>query len=1420
MSVCTSSGGIPPTSDQVPAQACGTAAATRTGGRWLRFFSSTHAQVLLLVLLLAPAATAAFAQCPTATLPATVPGESLKTFTSTTGLSLTEGSSGTQPYGNTYVNVSGISGTITRVAVSLNCLNGGGGFYGINNYAFLLAPPNGSSNEGFDFLNSACVSASNSTLTLDDSESSQTLDGYLSDCTYGNSAYGFLPYNGYGPGGNGYGTADFPDYSGTVIAAPGQGTGAFSLFNGLSPNGKWYLHIAAEYQDFDPTTVTYANVSISNWTLAVYYTSSSTITSTTLASTPTTPFTTSPNNSVTLTATVTSSGGPANGGTVTFKDGTTTLCSAAPLNGSGQATCSTSFSTEGTHSVTGTYSGTSSYGSSGGSIQVTVSKHTSQSGNQYCNTGTISSGNISTSPYPSEIFIGSPDTTTAPTGGGVIDTVSVTLNSLSTGAGASEENQNLLLVGPAGQELVFAANGGNADNSDNVTSLTFADSGAYLPFNTSYASSTIYQPLSYFNESGEPETGQAAFPSGTPAFTTANESIPTGMSNFENTFTGSAATGTWQLYYSSTGTGSSSVGGWCLNFTMTGGDGTSTSIASDAATKATNQTVTLTATVSDTSKPGTQVSSGTVSFSAVSSGGAVSLGQAAVSSGTATITVAANTLTEGTYDLVADFADTSNTFGPSHGQAAQRMNNPPPTPTVSGNTYTYCNTTPILVPYDAPGSTSSGTAAPYPSNINVTNLPGTVNAAAVQLNFSKSYGGFQNIDDVASLLTAPNGSNIDFFSNVGGFGTASSGVSYIVSDSASNSAIGQTNSSYIAPSGTYPPESYLNTSTNQPDAFPACQQLISDCSSTVGPAAPSSGYNYATSEGSASFSSVFGTGPASTLNGSGVWSLYLDSDVANLGGALGSSSLGTPSWCMEFSQNAVTVGVTAGHDGTGNSGDFAQGEQSAPITVAVANSGPGATGDADGNHPLTITDTLNSALTYASYSGTGWSCSAAGQNVTCTNHAAVAQGSSYPTLDIDVNVATNASSSLSNSVQVSGAGVTTTSGNDTITVDPAPALAVSKTHTGTFAQGQNAQWNIAVSNTKTGSLTGGTVTVSDTLPTGYTLVNYSGTGWSCSGTSTVSCTSTQGVSGGAAYSTLVLTVSVPTSSPATVSNTALAWGGGDLVHTTQGTAASGSDNNVSVTQNITPTFTWNPPGTIIFGTGGTNVLNATVSCGTGCGNITYTQTPSGGGTPASITTTSSLAAGSYTITANFSPTGSGYNPNSDAVTLVVNGESAWIVDGSGGLSELAGNGAAITSSADSGGNGAAAIDATGNVWTIGSGTYLLEDISQTGTLQHGISSGGGLDAPQGIAIDGNSQVWVTNSGNNSFSLFGDNGNAVSPSSGFTGLLSSPSGIAVDLGGSVWIANKGNNSLTRVLGVAAPAAPLSTAAANNKTGARP
>ena len=61
-----------------------------------------------------------------------------------------------------------------------------------------------------------------------------------------------------------------------------------------------------------------------------------------------------------------------------------------------------------------------------------------------------------------------------------------------------------------------------------------------------------------------------------------------------------------------------------------------------------------------------------------------------------------------------------------------------------------------------------------------------------------------------------------------------------------------------------------------------------------------------------------------------------------------------------------------------------------------------------------------------------------------------------------------------------------------------PVLSLAKSHTGSFTQGQNgATYTLSVSNAATAGPTSGTVTVTDKLPAGLTLVSMAGTGWTC-----------------------------------------------------------------------------------------------------------------------------------------------------------------------------------------------------------------------------------------------------------------------------------------------------------------------------------
>ena len=107
-----------------------------------------------------------------------------------------------------------------------------------------------------------------------------------------------------------------------------------------------------------------------------------------------------------------------------------------------------------------------------------------------------------------------------------------------------------------------------------------------------------------------------------------------------------------------------------------------------------------------------------------------------------------------------------------------------------------------------------------------------------------------------------------------------------------------------------------------------------------------------------------------------------------------------------------------------------------------------------------------------------------------------------------------------------------------------PDLTITKTHSGDFLQGsQPFSYTITVSNIGSAT-TSGTVTVTDTLPSGFTATGMSGTGWNCN-TVTVTCTNTSPLIAGTSYPPITLTVAVAASVSGVVTNTATVSGGGE-----------------------------------------------------------------------------------------------------------------------------------------------------------------------------------------------------------------------------------------------------------------------------------
>ena len=1068
--------------------------------------------------------------------------------------------------------VSGLSGTITAITLTMNSLN----VTNLNSVAMVLVPPSGTA---LDIFSGICGSGTqqvgNSTFTLVNTGATGTnnnsglLPGLgISTCPSALSGT-YLPTD-YFPGQDTFNSPGPSTYNsgGTNPSTNGSGTFNFSSFGstGSSMNGNWTLYIANQ----SPSGFTPSG-SLGSWSIS-FTGSASTATTTSISA--------SPNGSSSLVFTSTNVGGQATtatsvtlaatvspnpgGGTVTFYDSTgtsagsgTVLASAIPVNGSGQAQANVTFpgTEEGSRTISTTYSGTSGFlGSTSASpaTVLTTNHPYNPSGATFCNGPITVNNNTGGSPYPSLLVLGN----SLPQLQGTIQSVTVSLNNVSLQNGIELAYLGFLLQAP-GSNTTGLGSSGNAfqflswaGNPFTSGSLTIADNGAStIPYNAAPSCSTCLPTDNHINiGSSNPDT----FPSPAPAFVSAP---PTGTGTFTTEFGGQGANNTWSLYQVDRiiqNGNLGKIGSWCLNFTMQANAHPTTTTVSGSPNPAsfippaTSASVPLTAKVSVTDGSGLTVNAGTVTFV----DGSTNLGSSPVSStGQATLNA---TLAEGTHQIVATYSgtNTGTEFGISSANFDQRVDTATTKPASGSGAgpYAYCNTGAITTP--GLGA-DAGAAAPYPSNIFVTNFPGTVNATTVTLT------GFSTKDqgDFLSLLVGPGGNNLDFFSLTGSNVSAyPSPFNLIFSDS--GSSIGGNLSS----AGTFRPTSFNTNIT-----YPQCPPNAPNCASpAVGPPLPSNPFtptNKAATAGTAILGNanavgVFGGTTSSTYNGNGTWSLYLN-DGGPTGG--GEASFLTGGWCVNLTSNLPSVSVDKSHTAT-----FTQGQQGVPFTVDIANNGTGSTGDpTGGNNPLTVTDTLNSAFSYASSSGTGWSCTAAAQTVICKNDSTVAQGSSYSPLTINVNVSPTASTTTSvpNNVSVSGGGAkNATSNTDSVTILPAAVLAVQKSHTGNFTQGQTAQWNITVSNTASGGMTYGTINMSDTLPTGYTLNSFTSTGnaWGCTGTTTVTCTTTAGIAGGG-DSVITLTVNVPATSPVSVTNTAKTWGGGDLTHTSLATAAPGSD---------------------------------------------------------------------------------------------------------------------------------------------------------------------------------------------------------------------------------------------------------------------
>jgi uncharacterized repeat protein (TIGR01451 family) len=321
------------------------------------------------------------------------------------------------------------------------------------------------------------------------------------------------------------------------------------------------------------------------------------------------------------------------------------------------------------------------------------------------------------------------------------------------------------------------------------------------------------------------------------------------------------------------------------------------------------------------------------------------------------------------------------------------------------------------------------------------------------------------------------------------------------------------------------------------------------------------------------------TGLPATLGSSQIFTIGFSYIAPSSGLIPVSSAITTTSTDSNPANNNSSDSTFVGPDltvGKSHTGNFYQGQLGAQYTITVSNTGTTPTAGT-----ITVTDTLPAGLTYVSGAGTGWSCGAVGQVMTCTSSAAIAEGGAGNLITLTVNVAAGAGSPLVNNVSVGGGGETNVGNNtdtDSTIVTTGPDLTVAKSHTGNFYRGQqDAEYTIIVSNIGLAD-TFGTITVTDTLPTGLTYVSGTGTGWSCGAAGqVVTCTSSAVIAASGASNPITLTVDVAGNAGSPLVNNVSVSGGGETNvgnnTDTDSTVVSTTASDLIVTKTHTGNFT-------------------------------------------------------------------------------------------------------------------------------------------------------------------------------------------------------------------------------------------------------
>ncbi len=217
---------------------------------------------------------------------------------------------------------------------------------------------------------------------------------------------------------------------------------------------------------------------------------------------------------------------------------------------------------------------------------------------------------------------------------------------------------------------------------------------------------------------------------------------------------------------------------------------------------------------------------------------------------------------------------------------------------------------------------------------------------------------------------------------------------------------------------------------------------------------------------------------------------------------------------------------------------------------------------------VSLSDTLPPTMTFQSIvSAPGWSCGQAAGVVTCTR-ASAAAGAAMPDVVIRTTVTGAATGTATNAVTISAATPEPVTANNTatgsVTVTPGTDLQISKTAGPNPATG-GANVSFTLSPRNNGPFPATNITVTDTLPAGFSFVSATGPpGWTCAqAAGVVTCTRASAYSAGATDDLQIIATAPVVAGLTAFSNTATI-ASADISDTAPG------NNSGSVNFNVLP----------------------------------------------------------------------------------------------------------------------------------------------------------------------------------------------------------------------------------------------------------